>query len=116
MSRGLFYLMLLTISAGRLLSAALFESATKVASLTLDQFVLCTLIFLYFYPHLLQARLPFKEAHRAKPILLFSAWCVISLILNKFEYGLSVGQMAFSALYLARWVSYALLYFVAYDV
>ncbi len=116
MTRRLFYLMLLTIPAGRLLSASLFESATKVASLTLDQFVLCTLIFLYFYPHLLHARLPFMEVHLARPILLFAAWSLISLILNKAEYGLSIGQTAFSALYLGRWISYALLYFVAYDI
>jgi len=116
MTRRLFYLMLATIPAGRLLTASLFESATKVASLTLDQFVLSTLIFLYFYPHLLHARLPFKEAHRARPILLFSAWCLISLMLNKFRYGLTIGQTAFSALYLGRWISYALLYFIAYDI
>jgi O-antigen ligase len=116
MTRRLFYLMLLTIPAGRLLSASLFESATKVASLTLDQFVLCTLIFLYFYPHLLHARLPFKPAHRARPILLFSAWCLISLMLNKFRYGLTIGQTGFSALYLGRWISYSLLYFIAYDI
>jgi O-antigen ligase len=41
---------------------------------------------------------------------------MISLILNKVQYGLSLGQTAFSALYLGRWISYCLLYFIAYDL
>jgi O-antigen ligase len=116
MTRRLFYLMLLAIPAGRVLSTSLFESASKTASLTPDQVVLPCLIIAYLYPQLRHARLPFREVHRARPLFLFLVWCLISLMLNKFWYGLTIGQTAFSALYLVRWISYSLLYFVAYDI
>jgi O-antigen ligase len=116
--RRLFYLMLLIIPAGRLISTSLFESASasKVASLTPDQIILLILIIVYLCTRFQGWRVSVAKIRGSKPILFFASWALISLLLGKLRYGLTVEQTAFSALYLARWAAYCALFYIAYDL
>lgn len=116
MIRRLFYLLLMTIPIGRVISASLFESASKVASLTLDEVILCLLVVACLCTPSARRLILGRKIPGAKAALAYITWCIISLLLGGLRYHLTVSQMAFSALYLARWISYSLLFFVGYDL
>lgn len=114
--RRLFYFMLFIIPVGRLVSASLFESASKVASLTPDEIVLCLLLVVYLFECSRSGKSSFQKLHVGKPILFFIAWGLFSLVVGKIRYDLTIAQTAFSALYLARWTGYCALFYITYDL
>ena len=114
-ARFFLYLSLVLLPFGRLLDRPLWESAGKIAVLSPIEVVLVMSIVAYCGAKILRSQWPTSQVPGFKVIMLFPLWCVISLILNKIHYGLSMGATLFSGLYLVRWMAYCFLYFIAYE-
>ena len=112
----LLYLAIGMIPLGRLMSEPLFESAGKAAPVSPIDAILGLLILVYCGTKLLHSKLPMWNVPGFKAIALFPLWCLVSLAINKLRFGLSIGETAFSGLYLARWIMYGSLYFITYEV
>lgn len=114
--RRLFYAMLFIIPFGRLISTSLFESATKAAAVTPDQIILGLLLLVYLMTKRRARASSLFKISVSKPIVFFICWSVVALAVGKVHYDLSLSQVAFGSLYLARWMGYCGLFYIAYDL
>jgi len=115
-TRRFLYLAVGMIPLGRLLSVPLFASAGKVAALTPIEIALALVIVAYCGTKLWRGQWSTTHVPGFRVIMLFPLWCLVSLTISTVHFGLDISATAFSALYLARWVGYSLLYFITYEI
>ena len=114
--KSLFYLTILLLQTGRLITVPIWETSQKTAPLTLTDLAMALLLLGYTYRMIFLGRLPLVGVPRAGLVFLFLVWAGISLLMNVSYYGLSPSQGLFSALYLGRWFEYTLFYFITYEL
>lgn len=104
------YLVLLgTLCLGQLGRIPLIASELKTAPLlTLDLGV--GLLWLLLAAYVTRHPEAIRIDRMTFLVMLFAIWGVIGIILTAARYDLSVGQMGFSALYMARWLFYFAVY------
>lgn len=114
--RFLFYLALVALCSGRLLSLPVLQSDVKSAPLSPLDLILAVLFGAYILRCLAQRSVPFLHAPNSRMVLGFVLWSCVSLLANTAYYNLSAGELIFSSLYLARWFEYSLFYFIGFDL
>ena len=113
----LFYLLLLAFPIGRVLNQPLWESERKTVPLDLMNVVVALLVGAWLVHHCLSRHsTPLRKYPNFKYFFLFVLWAGGSLAYNAFRFGLDISEIAVSGLYLVRWIEYALLYYIVYDL
>ncbi len=114
--RFLFYLLLLLLPLGRVLNQALYDTDRKTIPLAPISIVVALLMMAWCARRFKANRVRVNEVPGFGAIALFLLWACVSLIINQAHFDLDRGQTLISGLYLFRWVQYALLYFIVYEL
>lgn len=116
MRKRLLIIILIILPLGRLLNHPLMETAGKVLPLSpFDVFL--GMLFIAYIPRLRAICAPNSAL---RPLITrfsaFALWSAITLPLNAVFLHIGASQVAFSGLYLLRWIEYFILAVAAYDV
>jgi hypothetical protein len=111
----LLYTAILAVPLGLLFSIPIFRTVDKTVPLTVSEITLALLTISYFARFQANSRSLLKRVPDGRLVVGFGAWAAISLAIAAGRFSLGAWEAAVSAMYLVRWVGYALFYFVTYE-
>jgi hypothetical protein len=111
-----FYLYLLVLPLGRVLNTTLLDTDRKNVPLNPIGIVVTLLAVAWLIRRFRSNRTPLARIPNFWFFAVFVGWSVFSLIFNYVRFGLGIKDTLLSGLYLVRWIQYALLYFIVYEL